>query len=119
MNVEVTGDASVKVNWEIPSDTKGTIKNFFIQATAKDGGQINATALADEIFTTVSTLTPFEEYDITVTTVNDQLEGNGGGPGEPSLPVKAKTWPARTFEKKQTHNLVRKYLYIYICISIL
>ncbi len=96
VHAEVTGNDSVKVTWVAPTDPKGTIKNYIIQAAAVGEEQKNFTVEPQPLSATINTLTPFKEYNITVVTVNDQLNGNGGGPGEPSDPVKAKTWPAGT-----------------------
>ncbi len=110
VKVEVTGNDSLTVNWDDPQKPLGEIKHYLIKITVEGETHKDVTVLPDPSNrpVTVSPLTPFKAYSIQVVTVNQQLNEQGGGPGEPTVAVNATTWPARMFKEKWNKPFTQK-----------
>ncbi len=74
----------ININWALPAENFGVLESVNVYASGPGGAVCSKQLPKDATETNCTGLSPFTDYNISVTTVNAKLDGKyGGGEGLP------------------------------------
>ncbi len=74
----------ITINWTLPAENFGVLESVNLNASGPVGPVCSEQLPKDSTETNCTGLSPFTEYNVSVTTVNAKLDGKyGGGEGLP------------------------------------
>ncbi len=74
----------ITINWTLPAENFGVLESVNVYASGPAGAVCSKQLPKDATETNCTGLNPFTDYNVSVTTVNEKLDGKyGGGEGLP------------------------------------